>query len=231
MTIEAVIFDYGGVISSPFLRDIGSFEEQMGYPPGSVHLLMFGDSHGHPEREADLHDFHRLEMGTLSLQDYLLGLVRRAPEIVGKPIDFVAYQEFTRSTPVSVHWPVVQRIQRLHTDGVRLGLLTNNVKEFGATWRSTFPAAELFQVIVDSCEVGMRKPDPRIYELTCEQLGVAPTAAVFIDDNVDNIDAANALGIETVHFGEPLDALVELDAILKRRGARSVEIRSRRHPT
>lgn len=218
MTIEAVIFDYGGVISTPFLRDIGTFEEQMGYPPGSVHLLMFGDAHGHPAHVADLHDFHRLEMGTLSLQDYLLGLVRRAPEIVGQPIDFVAYQEFTRSTPVSVHWPVVQRIQRLQRDGMRLALLTNNVKEFGATWRSTFPAAELFHVIVDSSEVGMRKPDPRIYELTCEQLGVAPTAAVFIDDNLDNIDAAAALGIATVLFSDPVDSLAALDEILERRG-------------
>lgn len=229
--IEAVIFDYGGVISVPFLRDLGTFEEQMGYPPGSVHMLMFGASQSHlgggdpcdgaerPDAPAALHDFHLLEMGRLSLHDYLAGLERRAPEILGQSIDFVAYSEFTRSTPVGVHWPVVHRIRRLRDDGMKLALLTNNVKEFGDTWRSTFPAGELFPVIVDSCEVAMRKPDPRIYEMTCEQLGVDSTAAVFIDDNLDNIAAAEALGIETVLFGfDPLEAMDALDEILERRG-------------
>jgi FMN phosphatase YigB (HAD superfamily) len=65
----------------------------------------------------------------------------------------------------------------------------------------------------------MRKPDPRIYRLTCERLGVAPAASVFVDDNRDNVEAARAVGIEAVHFGdEPLGPLAELDAILGRRG-------------
>jgi hypothetical protein len=91
--IEAVIFDYGGVISAPLLRDLDAFEEQMGYPTGSVHRLMFGDQdHG------VVHDFHRLETGEMSLEDYLRGLERRAPEVVGCELDFAAYIEFTRST-------------------------------------------------------------------------------------------------------------------------------------
>jgi len=214
--IEAVIFDYGGVISVPFLRDLGTFEEEMGYPNGSVHLLMFGDS---DMTRQEVHDFHRLETGTMSLDDYLGGLERRAPEILGRPIDFTAYLEFTSKTSVRVHWPVVHRIRRLREEGMRLALLTNNVKEFGDSWRSTFPVDDLFSVVIDSCEVGMRKPDPRIYELTCGRLGVAPTAAVFVDDNLGNIEAADALGIETVLFGtDPLEAIAELDAILSRRG-------------
>jgi putative hydrolase of the HAD superfamily len=65
----------------------------------------------------------------------------------------------------------------------------------------------------------MRKPDPRIYLLTCERLGVTPSASVFVDDNRDNVEAARAVGIEAIHFGdEPLGALSELDAILERRG-------------
>ena len=65
----------------------------------------------------------------------------------------------------------------------------------------------------------MRKPDRRIYLLTCERIGVAPEASVFVDDNADNIGAAAALGMETVHFGEdPFVAVAELDAILERRG-------------
>ena len=70
-----------------------------------------------------------------------------------------------------------------------------------------FPV-ELFEVVVDSSDVGMRKPDREIYELTCELAGVDPAATVFVDDNADNVAAAARLGMETVHFGQdPCDAI------------------------
>ena len=144
--------------------------------------------------------------------------MRRAPEVLGRPIDFDAYREFAASSLVAVHWPVVHRIRDLRAAGLKLGLLTNNVKEFGDTWRSTFPV-DAFDAVVDSSEVGMRKPDPRVYLLICERLATPPDAAVFVDDNADNVAAARELGMEVVHFGgDPLVALAELDAILARRG-------------
>jgi epoxide hydrolase-like predicted phosphatase len=232
--IELVIFDYGGVISVRLLNGLEVFEEKMGYPPGSVTRLMFGDSQSHLASalggdpgdgvapDDRLHDFHLLEMGRIGLAEYMTGLVARAPEILGRPLDFDAYREFAASTPVSIHWAVVQRIRTLSDAGVGLALLTNNVREFGDTWRRTFPV-ELFPVVVDSSDVGLRKPDRRIYELTCERAGVDPEAAVFLDDNFDNVDAASRLGIETVHVGvDPFAALAELDAVLDRRGAKAV---------
>jgi putative hydrolase of the HAD superfamily len=231
--VEAVIFDYGGVISMPFFDNLAAFEDEMGYPRGSISRLMFGDAHDHLSSttgdpvdgaydEGPVHDFHLLEMGGLSLDDYLQGLMRRAPDVVGQAVDFDAYTRFAASMPVLVQWPMVQRIRSLSTTGVRLALLTNNVKEFGDSWRSTFPVDELFRVVVDSSEVGMRKPDPRIYELTCELVGVEPAAAVFLDDNLDNVGAARALGIESVLVGpSSLDSIAELDAILERRGVRT----------
>ena len=250
--IEAVIFDYGGVISARFFDNLDDFEDRMGYTRGSVHQLMFGDAHSHlggdpvdgtcrvgasPERrrrvsrrraettkgddEGPIHDFHLLEMGRLSFDDYLAGLIRRAPDVIGKPLDPNAYLTFATTMPVLVQWPMVQRIQRLKREGIALALLTNNVKEFGSAWRATFPVDELFPIVVDSCEVGMRKPDRRIYELTCERVGVLPSAAVFLDDNLDNVNAAAALGIETVLVGpDSLEAIAALDAILARRGVR-----------
>ena len=133
-----------------------------------------------------------------------------------------AYFTFMAEMPVSVHWPVVHRARDLLAAGTPIALLTNNVKEWGDHWRATFPVDELFEIIVDSSAVGMRKPDPRIYLLTCERLGVAPEASVFIDDNAENVQAARALGMETVRFGEdPFAAMAELDAILERRGTAS----------
>lgn len=233
--IEAVIFDYGGVFSSPLFRGIGNFEADMGYPAGAVLELLFGDKAyiGVEGREhlsetiapssedggAVTHDWHRLEIGEMTLEGWFAGLAERAPAILGKPIDMDAYLKFMADMPVGVHWPVVHKARELRAAGLPIALLTNNVKEWGDHWRSTFPVDELFEIVVDSSEVGMRKPDPRIYLLTCEQLRVAPQASVFVDDNAENIGAARALGMETVHFGEdPFVAVAELDAILDRRG-------------
>jgi epoxide hydrolase-like predicted phosphatase len=236
--IEAVIFDYGGVFSSPLFRGIGKFETDMGYPPGAVLELLFGDkayigvegrehareiaaAGGVADGEAVTHDWHRLEIGEISLDAWFAGLQERAPEILGKPIDMGAYMKFMADMPVGVHWPVVHKAREIKASGVPIALLTNNVKEWGDHWRATFPVDELFEIVVDSSEVGMRKPDRRIYLLTCEQVGVAPEAAVFVDDNAENIGAALALGMETVHFGEdPFVAVAELDAILDRRGTK-----------
>jgi epoxide hydrolase-like predicted phosphatase len=171
------------------------------------------------EGEADdVPAWHRLERGEIDMATYYSIIVERAPQVLGRSIDFDAYGRFMRSSAPGVHWQVVHRIRALRGT-VKLGLLTNNVKEFGEHWRSTFPIDELFEVIVDSSHVGMRKPDPEIYLLTCTQLAVEPGEAVFVDDNADNITAARALGMETVHFGDdPRVALSELDAILERRG-------------
>ncbi|MGZ4676043.1 MAG: HAD family hydrolase [Acidimicrobiia bacterium] len=229
--IQAVIFDYGGVFSTPLFRGIGDFEARMGYPPGSVLELLFGDKayvgvEGAAHRverelpaESVTHDWHRLEVGELTLKEWFEGVQARAPEVLGTDIDMGAYLQFMADMPIGVHWPIVHRARELKAGGTRIALLTNNVAEWGDNWRSTIPVEELFEVVVDSSAVRLRKPDPEIYELTCERVGIAPAAAVFLDDNADNIAAARSLGMETVHVGEdPFAAVAELDAILTRRG-------------
>ena len=131
-----------------------------------------------------------MEIGELTLDEWFAGDPGPAPEILGQPINMDAYLTFMAEMPVGVHWPVVHKARELLAAGCPIALLTNNVKEWGDHWRATFPVDELFEVVVDSSEVGMRKPDPRIYLLTCERLGVAPDASVFIDDNAENIAAA-----------------------------------------
>jgi putative hydrolase of the HAD superfamily len=231
--IEAVIFDYGGVFSTPLFRGIGDFEARMGYPPGSVLELLFGDKayvgvEGAAHRvERELpsdtvtHDWHRLEVGELTLDEWFAGVQARAPEVLGTDIDMGAYLQFMAEMPLGVHWPIVHRARELKADGTHIALLTNNVAEWGDNWRSTFPVDELFEIVVDSSAVKLRKPNPAIYELTCERIGVAPTASVFLDDNSDNVLAAQSLGMETVQVGEdPFAAVAELDEILERRGTR-----------
>jgi epoxide hydrolase-like predicted phosphatase len=238
--ISTVIFDFGGVISSPLFVGIGAFEEAEGYPKGSLLQLLFGETHyigveGRAVAEAiaddpdaaeasgavgDEPDWHLLEKGLIDVATYFSRLAERAPAILGTEIDMESYGRFWRSTAPGVHWMVVHKIRELKDRGFRLGLLTNNVKEFGEHWRTMFPLEELFEEVVDSSHVGMRKPERGIYELTCARMGIAPTEAIFVDDNVDNVEAARAYGMEAVHFGEnPWDALAEIDAILDGRSS------------
>ncbi len=227
--IEAVIFDYGGVFSTPLFRGIGDFEARMGYPPGSVLELLFGDKayvgvegaahrvDREPPAETVTHDWHRLEVGDLTLDAWFAGVQARAPEVLGTDIDMGAYLQFMAEMPIGVHWPIVHKARDLRDSGTKIALLTNNVAEWGDNWRSTIPVDELFEIVVDSSAVRLRKPDPAIYELTCLRLEVRPEAAVFLDDNADNIAAARALGMETVQVEEdPFAAVAELEEILAR---------------
>jgi len=236
--ISTVIFDFGGVISSPLFVGIGAFEEAEGYPKGSLLQLLFGETHyigveGRAIAEAiaddpdaaesageveDEPDWHLLEKGQISVADYFARLTERAPSILGTEIDMDAYGRFWRQSAPGVHWMVVHKIRDLKDRGLRLGLLTNNVKEFGDHWRTMFPLDDLFEEVVDSSHVGLRKPERAIYELTCTRMGIRADEAVFVDDNLDNVEAARAYGMQAVHFGDdPWDALAELEEILTSR--------------
>jgi len=112
--IEAVIFDYGGVFSTPLFRGIGDFEARMGYPPGSVLELLFGDKtyvgvEGRAHRDDRqmpalpvTHDWHRLEVGELTLKEWFEGVQARAPEVLGTDIDMGAYLQFMAEMPIGV---------------------------------------------------------------------------------------------------------------------------------
>jgi putative hydrolase of the HAD superfamily len=118
---------------------------------------------------------------------------------------------------LEVHDVVIERIRRLRADGYRTGLVTNNVKEASSQWRELVPVDELFEVIVDSSEVGMRKPNPAIFLHALELLGgVAAERAVFLDDASGNVVGARAAGLQAilVDAADPSVALAELDSLL-----------------
>ncbi len=234
MGITAVIFDFGGVISSPLFVGIGAFEEAEGYPRGSLLRLLFGETHyigveGRAVADAlasdpdaaesegeveDEPDWHLLEKGQIDIKTYFDRVVEKAPAVLGREIDMEAYGRFWRTTAPGVHWMVVHKMRDLKQRGLRIGLLTNNVKEFGDNWRAMFPIDELCEHVVDSSHVGMRKPEQAIYALTCERMNVRPGETIFVDDNADNVAAARAYGMHAVHFLDPLQAIAELDAFL-----------------
>ena len=113
---------------------------------------------------------------------------------------------------------LIQSQGHFQREGFATALVTNNVREGSDKWRAMIPVDELFDVVVDSSAVGMRKPNPAIYRHTLELLGsVEPASAVFLDDVESNLVGARAAGLAAILVGDPPDpALVELDQLLGR---------------
>ena len=233
--VDAVIFDYGGVISIPLGNALDAIATELGVDTPTLFDLLFGegasladDGGGDPvdgptatDPSSVVHEWHRLEVGAITLAEYVEGISARAPEMIGREVDLALFAELSNAIPVGVHWTMVHEIRALRDRGITRALLTNNVVEFGDTWRNTFPVDDLFPVVVDSSDVGVRKPDPEIYHLTCARLEVEPDACVFLDDNRYNCEAAASLGIEAIQVGpDPEIAIDALRATLTRRGVR-----------
>ena len=112
---------------------------------------------------------------------------------------------------------MIAYIGALRERGLRTALLTNNVREWEPLWRAKLPELDdIFEVVVDSAFVGMRKPEPEIYELTLERLGdgVVAEECLFVDDIEVNCEAARALGMRAVRFVDATQAIAELDSAL-----------------
>jgi putative hydrolase of the HAD superfamily len=208
--IEAVLFDFNGVLTtSPFtlMAELGG--GAAGLEPEVVLDLMLG-----PYDEDTDHAWHRFERGEITAPEYGLDLLTRANE-AGVEIDFASLRDLMGR--LVVHDVVVERVRALRTQGYRTGLVTNNVKEASSEWRKLLPVDVLFDVIVDSSEVGMRKPNPAIFLHALELLGgIEPAAAVFLDDAAGNVAGARRAGLHAVlvDAADPAPALVELDALL-----------------
>jgi putative hydrolase of the HAD superfamily len=208
--IRAVLFDFGGVFTpSPFdgARNYGA---QIGASPERVLELVFG-----PYHEDTDHPWHRLERGEMALVDARNAIVElgRAEGVDADPFKLFASMA---NGPRGAYDAMIARARAVVGRGYRTALVTNNVVEFRESWRKMLPADELFQVVVDSSEVRMRKPNPAIFRHTLALLGdVAPEECLFLDDAASNVEAAEKLGIRGVLVKSDLaDALAALDALL-----------------
>lgn len=155
-----------------------------------------------------------LERGEMSEPEFL-GIVGDALEAeLGRRVEMHDFGEryFAVLEPNPA---MIEHLAGLRARGIRLAMLTNNVREWEARWRAMVPEIEeTYEVIVDSAFVGMRKPDPAIYRLTCERLGLPPEACAFIDDIDVNCDAARDVGLHAIHFRSTDQAIGELEALL-----------------
>jgi putative hydrolase of the HAD superfamily len=214
--IEAVIFDYGGVISvSPFER-LAAAEERLGLRPGALaELLGYGIDIAEPAPgEPYTNKWHLLEIGAIELPEYADWVRERSAAVFGRTIDPGRGMSVDA---MGIHWMVVQEIGRLRAEGYKLAICSNNIAAYREAWQRQFPI-DWFDAVVDSSEVGVRKPDPAIYRLTAERLGVEPAACAFLDDHPGNVAGAIAAGMAGILVGDPWVAIADLRALLTARG-------------
>jgi putative hydrolase of the HAD superfamily len=197
--IAAVIFDLGGVVMESPLHAIARYERDHGIEHNAInHSIVAAGERG---------AWSRLERGELAIEELFEPLeadCRRS----GLEIDARRMMEYIAEA--SAPRPrMIEAIRRIRERRLGVAALTNNWPHDGPN-----PLLEHFDVFVESSVVGMRKPDPRIYELVCRELGVQPPHAAFLDDIGRNLKSARALGMTTIKVDDPDHALRELSAVL-----------------
>jgi putative hydrolase of the HAD superfamily len=207
--IEAIVSDFGGVLTTPLLHAFLGLQERRGIP-----LEAFGAALARAAADnGGANPLFELETGRLGEAQFVaqLGAALRAE--LGRDVDLARFGE-TFFEHLQPNDELFAFMRTLHGRGYRMAILTNNVREWEPLWRSMLPIDELFELVVDSGFEGVRKPDPRIYEVTLERLGVAPEATLFLDDMEINCDAARALGMQAVWFRSNAQAVGEVERLL-----------------
>ena len=202
MAIRAVMFDFGGVISSSPFDAFARLEAEHGLPPGFIRTVNATNPHDNA--------WARLERGELGVEEFGPEWAEEARGL-GHEIDGRLVLERLGG---EIRPQMVAAIKTCRAT-YKTACLTNNFA-LGETLVSEEVAAvyALFDAVLESRVLGVRKPDPRFYELACAALGVEPDESVFLDDLGINLKPARALGMRTIKVTDPDQALAELERVL-----------------
>ena len=205
--MKAVICDFGGVLTTPLGNSFAAWSKESGIPLEDLGTAMAAAT----ERHGD-HPLFVLEKGLITQAEFIgrleteLGPGRDLHDMLD------VYFDHLERNP-----EMIDLMRDLRGRGLRMALLTNNVREWEPRWRSLLPEIdEVFDVVVDSAFVGLRKPEPEIYTLTVERLGdgLGPADCLFVDDIDLNCETARELGMTAVQFVDTEQARLEIERAL-----------------
>jgi epoxide hydrolase-like predicted phosphatase len=215
--LTGAIFDLGGVMTEPMSRHRETIVDPVELDLLRFFLNEFRDVYHLP---TGAHDLHLLETGALSDDEFFNRMTARYLAEGGHAgVDARIAQHVVFGKGMVACAAMIDAVRQVKGAGYRTALLTNISRSGEAVWRSLLPVDELFDVVVDSSQVRMRKPDPAIFLLTCERLGLAPEACLFVDDLRCNIDAATELGMTTIQCRDPVAIADEVVGLLLGRRA------------
>lgn len=207
--LKAVLFDFGGVFTDSPFHAVSAYGAKIGATDEQVSEIVFGGY----SADGD-HPWHRVERGEISLESAREGILALGQE-QGLHVDIWEVFMAMAENGGGLREELVDYVRTLRTAGLGVGIITNNVAELREHWRKMLPVDELFDFVIDSSEVGIRKPNPAIFHKALEVGGLTPAQAVFLDDHEGNVSAAQALGIRSILVdGDGAKTVSDLDAIL-----------------
>jgi putative hydrolase of the HAD superfamily len=197
--IKGVIFDVGGVLLRT--HDQGSrrkWETRLGLKSGELAFLVFDSELG---RQAQL--------GQASLEE-VWAWIGTHLGLSGKQLSNLMRDFWSGDRLDEELCGYIRGLRPRY----RTGMLSNNWAPDGRAMAQELGIADCFDVFVTSAEIGVMKPDPRIYQVALDRLGITPPEGIFVDDFAVNVEAARQLGLRTIHFLDPAEARDELDMLL-----------------
>jgi putative hydrolase of the HAD superfamily len=200
--IKATLWDFGGVISTSPFESFARYERERGLPHGFIRGLN--------ATNPDTNAWARLERNEVGIDGFAALFESEARAAGGE----LSGHDVIACLAGDIRPEMVAAVRACRAAGLRSGCVTNNIAPMhaGDGWGAAASLDDLFDVVVESSKVGVRKPDPRIYELACEALGVEPGEVVFLDDLGINLKPARAMGMHTIKVEDPATALDDLEA-------------------
>jgi putative hydrolase of the HAD superfamily len=210
--ITTIVSDLGGVLTTPLYDAFVAYQDHCG-----IELMQFWAALGALTEANGANPMEELECGAITEAQFVDALAAQIGANLGHEVDITDFGEVWFSH-LHHNTAMLELMGSLKSRGYRMGLLTNNVREWERHWRPKMPIDALFAVVVDSGFVGLRKPDPAIYALTQDRLSVAPEEILFIDDVDVNIAAAREGGWNAVQFRDNQQTIPEIEAALAAAG-------------
>jgi epoxide hydrolase-like predicted phosphatase len=206
--VEAVVSDFGGVLTTPLVQAFAAYQEASGISFESLGLAI-----ARVTAQTGANPLYELETGRLTEREFVSSLERGLEAALGRAVRLEGFRDayFDNLHP---NLELIDYLGSLRERGLRLALLTNNVREWEPLWRAKLPVDDLFETVVDSAFVGVRKPDRAIYEILLERLGLPARACLLVDDLDVNCAAARELGMGAVQFRDTAQAIAEIEAAL-----------------
>jgi putative hydrolase of the HAD superfamily len=204
--IEAIISDFGGVLTTPLLASFAALQDDIGISAESL-----GKAMREGLEEGEELPLFRLERGEISEDEFLERLSDGLEAVLGHRPHLHHFRRMFWDA-LDPNEEMIALMQELKASGLQMAMLTNNVREWEPIWRAMLPVDEIFSEVVDSAFVGCRKPEARIYELTLERIGAPAAACLFVDDLQVNCEGAEAAGMKAVHFRDNAQAIAEIRA-------------------
>ena len=207
--IQAVVSDFGGVLTTPLMNSFLALQDAHG-----VSAEDFGKAMSAAAEAGDGENpLFKLERGDVTEAQFLDILRDGFEAVAGHRPELHRFSEIFFEA-LDPNEPMIELMRECKVGGRRMAMLTNNVREWEALWRTMLPVDEIFETVIDSGFVGYRKPERQIYEITLERLGLPASACLFVDDMELNCAAARELGFTAVHYREPDQAIAEVRAVL-----------------